>query len=725
MKKLLSAIWAKALAFLLTPLAGVAAVNGVSEVIMVYFYDVWSPHPVWLLVVTVLCAVVTVGSLLFSLSAAGHWPGHEGIHLTWLDRIPLDVFVLALAGEWLIYGNASYYPSSVLGMVVFVALAYLFILAFTARCKAGIVLADLVVLRLLRLLSRGAVWAWRHLRVLVLSLPLTWKTAAELVALMAAELLMLAYDLNEAELAVYLTLHILILGAAMWQVLALRQLQQGGESLAKGDFSHPITLSRGALPELKRHAANLNSVQQGIQQAVEEKMKSERLKTQLITNVSHDIKTPLTSIVNYVDLLKKEEMPSNAAREYLAVLDRQSQRLRKLTEDLVEASKASTGNIPVSLAPTDLNVLLSQVCGEYQQRLEKQVLEPVLSLCEPGAAAMADGRLLWRVLDNLMSNICKYAMPGTRVYLTTEKEGDTARMVVKNISRYPLNISADELTERFVRGDSSRSTEGSGLGLSIAKENLPAFRKAVNAWAAQEHPVLKRPALRLDAPLALSGLKEEDVAALSVLAPFGHGNPTPVFLVENAVIDAVYPLSEGKHTRLRLKQGGGVLYAAVFGQGPGALGYNVGDAVDAAVCLSVFEGKNGPMISARIKELRPAGLDEAYLEGTELYEALMCGAPLTESQRRALLPARADTVALYRAVGAARDGVPAGDLRPLFAKLGARGAGKALVSLEALRELSLLEQRETPQGARWCLVPAAGKKDLASAPILRRLEAAQ
>ena len=225
--------------------------------------------------------------------------------------------------------------------------------------------------------------------------------------------------------------------------------------------------------------------------------------------------------------------------------------------------------------------------------------------------------------------------------------------------------------------------------------------------------MLKRPALRLDAPLALSGLKEEDVAALSVLAPFGHGNPTPVFFVENAVIDAVYPLSEGKHTRLRLKQGGGVLYAAVFGQGPGALGYNVGDAVDAAVCLSVFEGKNGPMISARIKELRPAGLDEAYLEGTELYEALMCGAPLTESQRRALLPARADTVALYRAVGAARDGVPAGDLRPLFAKLGAR------------RELSLLEQRETPQGARWCLVPAAGKKDLASAPILRRLEAAQ
>ena len=241
----------------------------------------------------------------------------------------MDLFVLALAGEWQIYENASYYPSSVLGEVVFVALAYLFILAFTARCKAGMVLADLVVLRLLRLLSRGAVWAWRHLRVLVLSLPLTWKTAAVLVALMAAELLMLAYDLNEAELVVYLALHILILGAAMWQVLALRKLQQGGENLAKGDFSHPITLSRGALPELKRHAANLNSVQQGIQQAVEEKMKSERLKTQLITNVSHDIKTPLTSISGYAEIIREGMVRSEDVSRFAGKIYEEAQRLMR------------------------------------------------------------------------------------------------------------------------------------------------------------------------------------------------------------------------------------------------------------------------------------------------------------------------------------------------------------------------------------------------------------
>ena len=447
MKKLLEKPWAKALAFLLTLLPGTAAVYGGVELVYICVYNMHTDRRLDMLwAVTAVCAVVAAASLVFSLSAAGHWPGHEGIHLTWVEKIPVDLFVLGLTCVWYIYLDAVYYPSATLGLAVFVALAYLFVLAFTARCKAGTVLSDLLALRLLRLLSRGAVWTWRHLRRLFLGLPLAWKTAAVLLV----------------------TLHLVLLGAAIWQVLALRQLQRGGEKLAEGDFSHPVTLSRGALPELKRHAENLNSVQAGIQRAVEEKMKSERLKTQLITNVSHDIKTPLTSIVSYVDLLKKEEMPSDAAREYLAVLDRQSQRLRKLTEDLVEASKASTGNIPVSPAPTDLNVLLSQVCGEYQQRLEDQVLEPVLALCQPGPVAMADGRLLWRVLDNLMSNICKYAMPGTRVYLSTEAGEDGVRMVVKNISRYPLNISADELTERFVRGDSSRSTEGSGLGLSIA-----------------------------------------------------------------------------------------------------------------------------------------------------------------------------------------------------------------------------------------------------------------
>ena len=470
MKKLLEKPWAKALAFLLTLLPGTAAVYGGVELVYICVYNMHTDRRLDMLwAVTAVCAVVAAASLVFSLSAAGHWPGHEGIHLTWVEKIPVDLFVLGLTCVWYIYLDAVYYPSATLGLAVFVALAYLFVLAFTARCKAGTVLSDLLALRLLRLFSRGAVWTWRHLRVLVLSLPLTWKTAAVLVALMAAELLMLAYDLNEAELAVYLALHILILGAAMWQVLALRKLQQGGENLAKGDFSHPITLSRGALPELKRHAANLNSVQQGIQQAVEEKMKSERLKTQLITNVSHDIKTPLTSIVNYVDLLKKEDIPSPEAREYIAVLDRQSHRLKKLTEDLVEASKASSGVLNVDLQPTDVNVLFSQIEGEYQERLAACQLTLVTQPPAPGTVIRADSRLLSRVMDNLVSNICKYALPSTRVYVVSTLSREAVTISFKNVSRDELNISPDELMERFVRGDASRHTEGSGLGLSIAR----------------------------------------------------------------------------------------------------------------------------------------------------------------------------------------------------------------------------------------------------------------
>ena len=202
---------------------------------------------------------------------------------------------------------------------------------------------------------------------------------------------------------------------------------------------------------------------------MEEQIRSERLKTELITNVSHDIKTPLTSIVNYVDLLSREDIPEGPAREYLEVLRRQSARLRKLTEDLIEASKAATGNIEVHAEPMDVNVLLSQAAGEYEEKLRGLELEPVLTFGSETTEILADGRLLWRVFDNLMSNICKYALPGTRVYLSTAVAKGAVEITFRNISRYPLNITSSELMERFVRGDASRSTEGSGLGLSIAQ----------------------------------------------------------------------------------------------------------------------------------------------------------------------------------------------------------------------------------------------------------------
>lgn len=198
-------------------------------------------------------------------------------------------------------------------------------------------------------------------------------------------------------------------------------------------------------------------------------MKSERFKTELITNVSHDIKTPLTSIINYVDLIKKENPENENIKNYIEVLDRQSGRLKKLIEDLVEASKASTGSLAVNLAESDVSVLLSQTVGEFDERLKAAGLTAVLGLPEKPVLIMADGRHLWRVFDNLMNNICKYSQKGTRVYLDVAESSGTVTVIFKNISAYELNISGEELTERFVRGDRSRNTEGSGLGLSIAR----------------------------------------------------------------------------------------------------------------------------------------------------------------------------------------------------------------------------------------------------------------
>ena len=198
-------------------------------------------------------------------------------------------------------------------------------------------------------------------------------------------------------------------------------------------------------------------------------MKAERLKADLITNVSHDLKTPLTSIISYVDLLKRENIKEKRIQSYIEVLDQKAARLKNLTEDLVEASKASSGNVNLELHPINYNEILLQTLGEFQEKLDKRSLQMVSSFPEEDVMILADGRQLFRVLENLFNNCAKYALPGSRVYLALEKREKDAIFTMKNISEAPLNISPNELTERFVRGDVSRSTEGSGLGLSIAK----------------------------------------------------------------------------------------------------------------------------------------------------------------------------------------------------------------------------------------------------------------
>lgn len=214
---------------------------------------------------------------------------------------------------------------------------------------------------------------------------------------------------------------------------------------------------------------NLENIGSGLQNAVEKSMRDERLKTDLITNVSHDIKTPLTSIINYVDLLKRENFDDPKVKGYLDILEMKAQRLKTLTEDVVEASKVSSGSITLEFMDVDLVEMLNQTIGELSEKMEARQLTVVASLPEEPVIVHVDGRRMWRVLENIFNNAAKYAMPGTRVYADLKIEGNQTSFSLKNVSDQPLNFSSDELTERFIRGDVSRSTEGSGLGLSIAK----------------------------------------------------------------------------------------------------------------------------------------------------------------------------------------------------------------------------------------------------------------
>lgn len=251
-------------------------------------------------------------------------------------------------------------------------------------------------------------------------------------------------------------------------LIQLHHLQEGSRQLAEGNLQEKINTGK-MFWEFKKHGEYLNQISDGMAIALEEQLRSERFKTELITNVSHDIKTPLTSIINYVDLLQKENITEEDRTEYLKILDRQSARLKKLTEDLIEASKASTKNLAVNTCLCDIGILLSQTVGEYEEKLLANNLELVVEPPEKPIIIQTDSRHLWRIFDNLMNNICKYAQPGTRVYINQETDEKQIYLIFLNISKSALNISGDELMERFIRGDSSRNTEGSGLGLSIAQ----------------------------------------------------------------------------------------------------------------------------------------------------------------------------------------------------------------------------------------------------------------
>ncbi len=441
-------------------------------------------------------AVLFIILFSFVLSAAGHRRTADGISLSMFDRIPFDLLIIIFAaltavavvfiGEvltyvsYLAFDNLVSAPQNweicvmaVGAILTFFADALLLMLVCmtaSARIKTGSLLTYNITTHVIRLIVRASKAIYRLAKRAVMAIPTVWRTLVfSLLAAVISFYLCLFID-NGAEEAI---LFAVVLWAALvvlacYRAWCMSVLRRAGKHFSSGDLSYRLN-TKGLFGDYRQHAEDLNNIGVGMENAVEERLKSERFRTELITNVSHDIRTPLTSIINYVDLLKSPDLDAETARSYVDVLDRQSQKLRRLTEDLIEASKASSGVLAVDLQPCDLSLILSQAAGEYGDRLEAAGLTPVVKGTDTHVTVMADGRHTARIIDNLISNAAKYSLPGTRVYLELVVSGGFAGISVTNISREPLDIDPKELKERFVRGDASRHTDGSGLGLSIAE----------------------------------------------------------------------------------------------------------------------------------------------------------------------------------------------------------------------------------------------------------------
>ena len=430
-----------------------------------------------IIVFSITAAVVSLIALIvlavISVNTAGRRKKDGELILNGFDRVPTEIaaglcFITAIIWYFFMdsFGDgmdprylAEYYPRQLwfIGTAVTEYWIFLFsLLSLIRRIKAGNLWTNSVCYAVI-LGSRGVYRARRSSKRLLIAY----------VVFFALNLFFLRF-FGSAGVLMALVLDMAVLLYLMRDEVGNQSVQEGLYQISQGKLDYKIdthVLTGNSLEMAKA----VNEMGDGLQSAVDSIIKNERLKAELITNVSHDIKTPLTSIINYVDLLKREDIQDDRVKDYISVLDQKSQRLKQLTEDLIEASKINSGNIELHRMELRLQPMLQQSYGEFAQRLEEKQLEPVLELDTEPVSVWADGRQLWRIFENLLSNIVKYAMPQTRVYMVLKKVDDLAEITFKNVSRQKLAQSAEELQERFVRGDLSRNTEGSGLGLSIAK----------------------------------------------------------------------------------------------------------------------------------------------------------------------------------------------------------------------------------------------------------------
>lgn len=387
----------------------------------------------------------------------------------WMDNIPIELYALVFIGTTQI-GFEGVLSSSYAGYifdVVFMGFWFLVVISviktLISRLKNHVFLKTSIFGYIFLMAVKLFKWAFVDINTKV-------KAAVAIGCIMFCEVILVFGIAMSSGGSVFVWCMVKMAQFALLLYIYSMLLKIRNAARAMHDGGTDIKIdTRDTYGIIRETADYMNDVFAGLDKAVAEKLKSEQLKTELITNVSHDIKTPLTSIINYIDLMKKEKIDNPKVTEYLEIVDKQSLRLKKLTEDVIEASKAATGNITAELANINVDEMIGQALGEYEGKFNEIHVMPVYENGDMMHYAMADGRLLWRVIDNLFSNVCKYTMEGTRLYINVVENNENIIITIKNISKYQLNISSEELMQRFVRGDSSRSTSGNGLGLSIAE----------------------------------------------------------------------------------------------------------------------------------------------------------------------------------------------------------------------------------------------------------------
>ena len=418
---------------------------------------------------------------------AGRRPEDEEIHLNGFDRWYTEIAAGTVIGIWLagtiisgtLIANSSLGYSHVVVTVIVICLicgtytmAWFLIgyLSLVRRIKAGTLWKNSLIRTVLKWIGKCSGKLADFARAFSRNTAEKIKVLLVGGAFLFLQFLIIGCGFTGA--GVFLIILLIVDAAAVIFIIrkadGLDLIMDGLKKISDGELQYKIKTDT-LTGKQKVMAEYINNIGSGLDAAVENSLKKERMQTELITNVSHDLKTPLTSIINYVDLMKRENPTDPKIQEYLRILDEKSQRLKVLTEDVVEASKASTGNIKLEMNDIDFVEMVQQVIGEFEEKFQEKNLTMMVHFTDEPSIIYADGQRMWRVLENVFGNVVKYAMEGTRVYAEISNRNKKVTFSLKNISAQPLNISADELTERFIRGDVARNTEGSGLGLSIAK----------------------------------------------------------------------------------------------------------------------------------------------------------------------------------------------------------------------------------------------------------------